>query len=326
MRKFLLFTLLISVSFSFAQQTGEVIITEIYNRPQKPTQTELDTALALPENAGFTGDITPNEGHTEWFELYNTTSAPVVMDGWIIQDESSSSNQTVIGSFTIPANSYASFTGFYIPEAQGGLIFDYYYDYKKPSFNNESSYADVGDSACPDGVILYKADGTTVVDSVEYDYGWNVSSCAEAADTDHDFPGQNGSSRVSFQLDANYLTATDNDNALYWTYSTNVYETHLSDQKGTPGTANDFDPALSVDNSFVNQFKIYPNPASDFIQIESNNLQISSVGIYSVLGKEVISQKTLTNNRVDVSNLSNGIYFMKINAEGGSVTKKVVIE
>ena len=86
------------------------------------------------------------------------------------------------------------------------------------------------------------------------------------------------------------------------------------------------DATLSVNDVLASKFKVYPNPASDYIQIESNNVQISSVGLYSVLGKEVISQETLTNNRVDVSNLTSGVYFMKINADGGSVTKKVVVQ
>jgi len=128
--------------------TGAVIITEYHNRPLKPTQAQLDAAL--PNNPPG-ADITPNEGHTEWFEIYNTTSVPVVMDGWTLTDASSPSNVTTIGSFTIPAHSYAVFSGFNIPDAQGGVVFDYFYDYKKPSFNNESSYADPGDTSCPDG-------------------------------------------------------------------------------------------------------------------------------------------------------------------------------
>jgi len=62
-------------------------------------------------------DTTPNEGHTEWFEIYNTTSSDVVMDGWTLTDASNGA-QTVIGSFTLAANSYAAFSGFNIPDAK----------------------------------------------------------------------------------------------------------------------------------------------------------------------------------------------------------------
>jgi len=121
MKVHLLFALLFCSTLTFAQGTGEVIITEIHNRPLKPTQVQLDAAL--PNNLAG-ADTSPNEGHTEWFEIYNTTSSPVVMDGWTITDASSSSNVSTINSFTIAPNSYAVFAGFNIPEAQGGLVFD----------------------------------------------------------------------------------------------------------------------------------------------------------------------------------------------------------
>ena len=79
--------------------TGEVIITEIYNRPLKPTEEQLAAALA---NNPAGADETPNEGHTEWFEIYNTTNEPVVMDGWTLTDASSSSNAVSYTHLTLP--------------------------------------------------------------------------------------------------------------------------------------------------------------------------------------------------------------------------------
>ncbi len=108
--------------------SGEVIITEYHNRPQKPSDEQL--AAALPNNPDG-ADTSPNEGHTECFEVYNTTDFPVVMDGWTLTDASSSSNVTTITNFTLAPRSYAVFSGFNIPEAQGGVEFDYFYDYKK---------------------------------------------------------------------------------------------------------------------------------------------------------------------------------------------------
>lgn len=322
----LLFVLLLTMSLSFSQGTGEVIITEIHNRPQKPTQQQLDAAIAA---GGTTSNSTPNEGHTEWFEVYNTTASPVVMDGWTITDESSSSNVTTIGTYTIQPGEYAVFTGFSIPEGHGLLATDtfgdYIYDYKKPSFNNESSYDAATDSACPDGVTIEKADGT-LVDTVEYDYGYNVTTCSQSQDTDHDFPAQGGSSRTSFQLDNNFLTAADNDNKLYWTYSTNVYDA-TNTQKGTPGAANDFDPSLSVNTLDTVTFSVYPIPATNYINIKtSNDLEISNVSINDILGKQVLYISEYKNNRLDVSSLNNGIYFMNISANGKLLTKKIIIQ
>ncbi|WJJ98180.1 T9SS type A sorting domain-containing protein [Algibacter luteus] len=85
------------------------------------------------------------------------------------------------------------------------------------------------------------------------------------------------------------------------------------------------DATASV-SDFSSSFKLYPNPAQDFIYIESKTVKLSSVDIFNVLGSKIMTSKIL-NKRINVANLTKGVYFMKINAEeGGSVTKKVVIE
>jgi len=81
-----------------------------------------------------------------------------------------------------------------------------------------------------------------------------------------------------------------------------------------------------VNDNIASNFKVYPNPASDFVTIETNNVEISAVKIYDILGKNVLKQNELTNNRLDVSNLRNGIYFLKIESNGNSITKKLIIK
>lgn len=85
---------------------------------------------------------------------------------------------------------------------------------------------------------------------------------------------------------------------------------------------------LSVsENEISNSVKLYPNPARDFITIESKSVKLSSVDMYNVLGAKVLSTELSNNNRVNVSNLGKGVYFMKLYAEeGGSATKRVVIQ
>lgn len=103
---------------------------------------------------------------------------------------------------------------------------------------------------------------------------------------------------------------------------------NLSDFSGlTIGEVNvDFNnPALSTEDFSASDFKVYPNPASDYINIESKSVKVSSVDMYNVLGAKVLSSE-LTEDRVNVSSLVKGVYFMKINAEDGSLTKKVVID
>ncbi|MGC1204831.1 MAG: T9SS type A sorting domain-containing protein [Flavobacteriaceae bacterium] len=86
------------------------------------------------------------------------------------------------------------------------------------------------------------------------------------------------------------------------------------------------DPSLGLSKNQIEGLKVYPNPAKDYIAIESNKVRISSVAMYNVLGAKVISEKALVNNRLNIASLAKGIYVLKINAESGSATKKIVIE
>jgi len=82
------------------------------------------------------------------------------------------------------------------------------------------------------------------------------------------------------------------------------------------------------------QIKVYPNPASNSLEVIVSNEQIAEIKIYDVLGKELFEQLKPTPNisrernscTVDVSNLSNGVYFINIKTAEGIVTKKVVVQ
>lgn len=81
----------------------------------------------------------------------------------------------------------------------------------------------------------------------------------------------------------------------------------------------------SVDDVFTSKTAIYPNPASQFVNI-SSELEISKVDIYNLLGKKVMSTDTLNNNVLEVSNLSSGIYMMKLVSGNLVASKKLIIK
>lgn len=87
---------------------------------------------------------------------------------------------------------------------------------------------------------------------------------------------------------------------------------------------------LSVDDFSEENTKllVYPNPATSNISIElSNNVTIEKVFIYSILGDKISTQNGANNSKikVDVSNLSAGIYFIKAKTDNGIVSKKLII-
>ena len=88
---------------------------------------------------------------------------------------------------------------------------------------------------------------------------------------------------------------------------------------------NDSSAALASDNFQTNylMFKLSPNPANDLLKI-SMVTELKSVEIYSLLGQKVLSTDK---NQVDVSDLSKGMYMVRVEDVEGSVsTQKLVLK
>ena len=80
---------------------------------------------------------------------------------------------------------------------------------------------------------------------------------------------------------------------------------------------------LSSDNYVLFKFNIYPIPIKDIITIElKDNLIVKNISIYNTLGKNIMSSKKLV---FKTSNLSKGIYFIKIETNKGKAVKKIII-
>ncbi|EDP69839.1 hypothetical protein FBALC1_09917 [Flavobacteriales bacterium ALC-1] len=83
------------------------------------------------------------------------------------------------------------------------------------------------------------------------------------------------------------------------------------------------DPSLSVnDLGLANSMVIYPNPTTDNFSIRSNT-PVNTIAIYNVQGKTV---KTFNTNLefYNIEELTSGLYFIKIQTENGTLTKKLI--
>ncbi|WP_299311966.1 DUF4832 domain-containing protein [uncultured Aquimarina sp.] len=71
---------------------------------------------------------------------------------------------------------------------------------------------------------------------------------------------------------------------------------------------------LSVDDFLPNSFfSIYPNPSSDFIRFKLKNYNEARVQIFDVNGQLVKEVSISDNDKLNISSLSNGIYFICLN-------------
>ncbi|QIE58970.1 S8 family serine peptidase [Rasiella rasia] len=84
---------------------------------------------------------------------------------------------------------------------------------------------------------------------------------------------------------------------------------------------------LAIEEQVLKEnFAVYPNPVRDVMNVSfPKTIEEATVSIYDVLGKRVLQQKiTSTGNRVNVSQLSEGMYIAKVTGEGTSNNFKIL--
>ena len=82
------------------------------------------------------------------------------------------------------------------------------------------------------------------------------------------------------------------------------------------------------DFEFSNYFTLYPNPANEVLNISSKDaIEVKSISIYNTLGQLVL---VVTNaekvSKIDVSSLTTGNYFIKINSDKGTSNARFIKE
>lgn len=83
-------------------------------------------------------------------------------------------------------------------------------------------------------------------------------------------------------------------------------------------------PTLSIEDVNQTNFKFYPNPVHSQLKLESNSNQMVHFVIYNILGKEQATGSFQNQTSINVSGLASGIYLIKLESEGRSVTKKLI--
>ncbi|MFT5436054.1 MAG: hypothetical protein ACI840_000697 [Ulvibacter sp.] len=78
------------------------------------------------------------------------------------------------------------------------------------------------------------------------------------------------------------------------------------------------------DNSIANTIFTYPNPAHDYITLNSqNDISINTIKIYDALGRLVL-MKNNPQNLINISTLTNGLLIVKIETDKGIKVEKVI--
>ncbi len=253
---------------STCANAGDIIITEIMQNPS-----------AVGDSYG------------EYFEVYNTTTAAIDMQGWQVVDLTSTSEGfTIASSVVVPALGYAVFVGNGDISLNGGVTADYAYDGTSTYLGNSSDELSIQCSG-------------NVIDEVLWDNGTT-------------FPDPTG---ISMELSTNAFTATDNDLGSNWGAATAAYG---DGDLGTPGTVNNF---LSIADNVIEGFTIFPNPTNTtYIQITTASSNSKQVRVFDMLGKKIIDKNI--QHQLNISALQAGIYIIKVTVDGQSATKRLIVQ
>ncbi len=87
---------------------------------------------------------------------------------------------------------------------------------------------------------------------------------------------------------------------------------------------------LSTDHiEFDTKIKIFPNPVADFVIIETNGIDVREIVLLNSLGqtlRTIHTEGSLTSEKIDLSCLKRGVYFVKISSKNGKSTIKKIIK
>lgn len=297
-----------------------------------------NSVLAGPTQKNtITADATAYAGQTVYFVIrhHNTFD-----QNWIMLDDInlSVSGTTQVQTAVNNATKYQGLVNqngtFYSKDATSGNVM---LDATVDNFNYGCTSVEVNRSAASAGAPAVNYGSSTAN---------NLKVLAKTYLVTPTTPSTTGSVSIKFYLTeaevAAWETATGNSrsalkvfkNGESTTYTTvlGAFGTHVTATATTPtGLGGTYyfgtDATLLTTDQFdyFNEINLYPNPTRDFININASNLLDikGSIDIYNNLGQKVATKTVNSNSdlKVNVSNLSNGVYFINLNS--GELTKKM---
>ena len=78
------------------------------------------------------------------------------------------------------------------------------------------------------------------------------------------------------------------------------------------------------ENDFINNISVYPNPVKDILNFKTEH-NISKVEVYDIAGR-ILSSNSVSENKIDLSELKTGNYILKLYTEKGIMNTKIIKE
>ncbi|MGB1248821.1 MAG: T9SS type A sorting domain-containing protein, partial [Chitinophagales bacterium] len=100
-----------------------------------------------------------------------------------------------------------------------------------------------------------------------------------------------------------------------------------------PRFTSDIDIVSAVNNIELENLSIYPNPATDIVNVsfEAEKIEAVTISVFNTLGALVSTtvkdlNTGMNNVEINVANLTTGIYFVEIQIEAGKTTQRIAVK
>lgn len=329
-KKITLLFIAIITSVTFAQTTiGE---SDLFNTTTNTTWTHVFTAVTTSDGVAVSGlaqtvviNITDLPSESETYRIYKTTQSG--------QGDFNQQGSLILGenTITVPAVTFNRAVKFQF--SGGGLIqFDSF------SHNGVVLYPTTSQECEPDDVTIGTSDSFVAQDNDDWPFYLTAASIVD--------DGTNMNTDHSFEMN---ITCMPDEGASYRIYKTNSTGNDITCCVGTLSLGENSKvvagvswnrnlrfqfssgdigysslsvngTALGLDDLSFSDIMIYPNPATDIIFVGGIQ-NIKSIKVYSILGS--LEKEVFNTNQVDISELSTGIHFIKVD-NGTVFTKKMI--
>jgi hypothetical protein len=121
-------------------------------------------------------------------------------------------------------------------------------------------------------------------------------------------------------LNSVYISTTGLDNGVYWLYARDWWRPdNISDHVAI------IIRGVGIEKKLMNDIRIYPNPATDFLTIETGTSELCNIKIRSLNG-QLIFNKEMEGplNHIALSSFDKGLYFITIKTKNFLTTSKLI--